>query len=316
MESSSTSYTFWIVFHLIVIGFLFVDLKVLHRKAHEVSVKESLLVSLSLILTAALFAIWIGVERGLEKALEFTAGYLIEYSLSVDNLFLFTVIFQTYRVPERYRHRVLFWGVIGAIGMRALFIFAGIHLVRVFHPLLYIFGIILLITGIRMFFVSKEKLPKEEHWTLKLLSKYLPFTSEFHGEYFTIRKGGKLTFTPLALALIAVELTDLMFALDSIPAVMGITLDPFIVYSSNILAVLGLRSLYFALNAFLKLITYLHYALAVILAFVGIKLLLVDLYKIPVYLSLGVIFGTLAMAIIASLLKDVERKRNRSMDNG
>ena len=291
----------WIGFHVFVFLMLILDLFVFHKDAHEIKVKEALTWSAVWIGLALLFNVGILFYMGKVPALEFFTGYLIEKSLSVDNLFVFLTVFTAFGVPLRYQHTILFWGIIGALVMRAIFIFSGIALINKFGWIMYVFGGFLLITGIKMAFAEeKEKNPKD-HWFVKWAKKHLPFTDVFHGKKFFIRENGKFLGTPLLFVLLVVEATDLIFAVDSIPAILAITRDSFIVYTSNIFAILGLRSLYFALAGMMSLFAYLRYGLAAILVFVGIKLCLIDIYHFPIGLSLGVIASILTFSIAFSV---------------
>jgi tellurite resistance protein TerC len=286
---------------------LALDLGVFHRKAHVVTTKEALGWSALWITLALLFNLGLYFLFGAEHALEFTAGYLIEKALAIDNIFVFMVVFRTFSVPKTEQHRVLFWGVLGALIMRALFIFAGGAVLQRFHWAMYLFGGLLIVTGIRLLINRhQEEVHPENSPVLKFLARIMPATSEFSGDHFTLVKAGKRYATPLLLALVAIEVSDLVFALDSIPAIFAVTTDPFIVFTSNIFAILGLRSLYFVLADVVDRFVYLKPALAFVLLFVGVKMCIVDLYKVPIPLSLGVIVGILAIAIFASMWR---RKR-------
>ena len=240
--------------------------------------------------------------EGPQKALEFTTGYLIEYSLSVDNLFLFLLIFSYFKVPHQYEHKVLFWGIIGAVVFRILFIVLGVALISKFQWVMYVFGAFLVFTGIKMAFHKGEEIHPENNPIVKLFQKFIPMVHHYEGGKFLWKKAGKTYATPLLLALVFIELNDVIFAIDSIPAIFSITLDPFIVYSSNIFAILGLRSLYFALSGLMQVFHYLHYGLSVILAFIGTKMLIHDFYHMPVVIALGFIIVVLAFSVIASIL--------------
>jgi tellurite resistance protein TerC len=281
---------------------LALDLAVFHRKAHTVSLREALnwsivWVALSLIFNAGIYYFW-----GQEKALEFLTGYVIEKALSVDNLFVFIVIFSYFSVPAMYHHRVLFWGILGALVMRALFIAGGVALLNSFHWMIYVFGGFLILTGIKMLFAGDEEVHPEKNPVLRLLRRLMPVTKEYHGQSFFIRDGGKLWATPLLLVLVVVETTDVIFAVDSIPAILAITTDPFIVYSSNVFAILGLRALYFLLSGILDKFRYLKVGLSLVLCFVGVKMVVVDIYKIPIGLSLVMVAGILTVSMLASVL--------------
>jgi tellurite resistance protein TerC len=292
----------WIGFNVFVLLMLALDLGVFHRKAHEVRMKEALIWSGVWISLALIFNLIVYFWRGPEVGLQFLTGYLIEKSLSIDNIFVFVLLFSYFSVPSKYQHKVLFWGIIGALIMRAIFIAAGTALLEKFHWIIYIFGAFLVFTGIRMAMNQGTKVDPDKNPVVKLFKKLFPVTNEYHGSKFWIREAGKWVATPLFVVLILVEVTDLIFAVDSIPAILAISKDPFIVYTSNVFAILGLRSLYFALAGLMHLFRYLHYGLAAILVFVGGKMLLTDVYKIPVGISLSVIVLILAASIIPSLI--------------
>lgn len=293
----------WIGFNLFVVLMLALDLGVFHRTAHEVKMKEALTWSAIWIALAMIFNVVIYYWKGQEVALEFLAGYVIEKSLSVDNIFVFVLIFTYFNVPAKYQHRVLFWGILGALIMRAIFIAAGVTLIAKFHWIIYLFGIFLVITGIKMAVNKGTKIDPEKNVAVKFFKKFFPVSNEYHGSKFWIKQAGKWVATPLFIVLILVEFTDLIFAVDSIPAILAVTNDPFIVYTSNVFAILGLRSLYFALAGLMHLFTFLHYGLAAILIFVGVKMLLVDVYKIPISISLLTILSILTLSIVLSLIK-------------
>jgi tellurite resistance protein TerC len=292
----------WVVFNAFVLGMLALDLGVFHRKAHVVGLKEALSWSAVWIGLAFLYNAWIWHARGPEKGIEFLTGYLVEKSLSVDNVFVFALIFGTFRVPEEHQHRVLFWGILGALVMRAIMIAVGAALLREFHWLIYLFGAALVATGVKMALKHDEHMDVARHPAVRLFRRFVPATDGYRGGSFLVREGGRLLATPLALVLFVVEATDLVFAVDSIPAIFAITDDPFIVYTSNVFAILGLRALYFALAGVLGLFRFLKLGLAVILVFVGVKMLVVDFWKIPALASLGVVAAILAASIAASLL--------------
>jgi tellurite resistance protein TerC len=293
----------WITFNVFVLGMLAIDLGIFHRKAHTVSIKEAatwstVWVVLSLIFNAGIYYTW-----GEDKALEFLTGYVIEKALSVDNLFVFLMIFQYFGTPAMYQHRVLFWGIVGALGMRAIFIASGAALLENFHWMIYVFGAFLIITGIKMLLQGDEKLEPDRNPVVRLFQRFVPITHEYEGQRFFVRKNGKVHATLLMLVLVVVETTDVIFAVDSIPAIFAITLDPFIVYTSNVFAILGLRALYFLLAGVMDMFTYLKVGLSLVLCFVGAKMVIVDIYKIPTGVSLAVVGGILLLAIIASMLK-------------
>jgi tellurite resistance protein TerC len=290
----------WVAFNAFVLIMLALDLGVFHRKAHEVSIKEALTWTGIWIALAMLFNLFIYHHFDKEKAIEFFTGYIIEKSLSVDNIFVIIMIFSYFNVPRIYQHKVLFWGVLGALVMRVIFIFAGVELLHRFHWLIYIFGGFLVITAIRMIVSKDDKLEPERNPLVKLVRKKFRVTPAFHEDNFFVRIGGQLSATPLFLVVIMIEATDLIFAVDSIPAILAISEDPFIVYTSNVFAILGLRSLYFALSGIEKYFQYLKYGLAVILVFVGAKMCLMDFIKIPVEVSLIVIVFVLGISMLAS----------------
>ena len=301
----------WVWFNLFVLAMLALDLGVFHRKSHEVKMKEALVWSLVWILLALAYNLgiylgWFGnfpaAERS-QRAMEFLTGYLIEKSLSVDNIFVFLLIFSYFRVPASYQHRVLFWGILGALAMRAAFIAAGITLIEKFHWMIYVFGGFLILTGIKMALQKDKEIHPERNPVLRLFRRTVPVTESFEGDRFWVRRAGKLFATPLMVVLLFVEMTDVIFAVDSIPAILAITQNAFLVYTSNVFAILGLRALYFALAGIMQLFHHLHYGLSAILVFVGIKMVAVDVFgKISTGVSLGVIAVILALSVIASLL--------------
>ncbi len=298
----------WIGFHVFLLIALTLDLGVFHKDEHEIKFKEAITWSGVWLTLALIFNAGILYFKGPKPALEFLTGYLIEWSLSVDNLFVFLTIFSVFSVPPKQQHRVLFWGILGALAMRAVFIFAGIALLKEFHWIIYLFGGFLLFTGIKLAVVEHKEPDPKNHWLVRLAKRWLPFTDSYHDGKFMIWEKGKRLGTPLLLVLLIVEATDLIFAADSIPAILAITEDPFIVYTSNVFAILGLRSLYFALAGMMSLFTYLRYGLAGVLVFVGIKLCLTDVYKIPVTASLAVIAALLGVAIAYSIVMSRKNK--------
>jgi tellurite resistance protein TerC len=293
----------WAGFVVFVLAMLAIDLGVFNRKAHTVSAKEAGIWTAVWISLALLFNLGLYFWRGSEPALQFLTGYLIEKALSVDNLFVFALIFTLFAVPSQYQHRVLFWGVLGALIMRAIFIAAGAALINNFHWIIYVFGAFLVYTGIKLARHKETSIEPDKNPVVKLFRRIFPITSTYEGEHFFVRHGGKVMATPLLLVLVMVESTDLVFAVDSIPAIFAVTKDPFIVYTSNVFAILGLRSLYFLLANALDKFYYLKTALAVILSFVGVKMLLTDLYHIPIELSLAIIVALLAVAVVASVIR-------------
>jgi tellurite resistance protein TerC len=292
----------WITFNIFVLGMLALDLGVFHRKAHAVSIKEASIWSVVWIALALIFNIGVYLSWGQEKALEFFTGYLIEKSLSVDNLFVFLMIFQYFNTPPQFQHRVLFWGILGALMLRAIFIAAGAALLSAFHWMIYIFGGFLVVTGIKMLLQGDEKIEPEKNPVVRLFERLMPISKSYHGQRFFVRENGKLHATLLMLVLIVVETTDVIFAVDSIPAIFAITQDPFIVYTSNVFAILGLRALYFMLAGVMEKFVYLKIGLSFVLCFVGVKMLIVDVYKIPIVVSLSVIGTVLFFSMIASWL--------------
>ena len=292
---------FWIVFAGIVLGMLVLDLGVFHRHAHAVSKREALIWCVVWIGLALVFNAGVYHWRGGEKALEFFTGYLIEYSLSVDNIFVFVLIFLYFDVPAAYRHRVLFWGILGAVIMRGLFIALGTALLTRFHWIIYLFGAFLVFTGVRFVSQPETSVDPEANPVLRLFRRYFPITPNYQGQRFFIREGRRWLATPLFVVLLIVETTDVVFAVDSIPAIFAITTDPFIVFTSNVFAILGLRSLYFLLAGVMGMFRYLKPGLGIVLTFVGVKMLLSETYKIPTPVSLAVIAAILTIAVVASL---------------
>ncbi|HZB12719.1 MAG TPA: TerC family protein [Chryseolinea sp.] len=311
----SDSAILWVGFNVFVLIMLALDLGVFHRKNHEVSVKEALTWTAVWITLALTFNGFIYYRFGEELAVQFLTGYLIEKSLSVDNIFVIILIFSYFHVPAAYQHKVLFLGILGALVMRVIFIFAGIELIHRFHWLIYIFGGFLIITGIRMLFSTETKINPEKNIFVRMVRKIIPVTIDYDGAKFFTRVNGAVWATPLFLCLIIVEATDLIFAVDSIPAILAISDDPFIVYTSNAFAILGLRSLYFALAGIEKYFKYLKYGLAVILVFVGTKMAIADVFKIPVEISLGVIAVILAISMLASVRKSKKDEKNTGGNN-
>ncbi len=292
----------WVGFNAFVLAMLALDLGVFHRKAHVVRVKEALVWSAVWIGLALVFNALVYYTRGQEAALQFLTGYVIEKTLSVDNIFVFVLIFACFRVPAIHQHKILFWGILGALVMRAIFIALGITLIEKFHWMIYVFGVILVVTGIRIAMEKDKEIHPENNPMLKLFRRFVPVTDTYEGAKFFIRQSGKLMATPMFVTLIVVETTDVIFAVDSIPAILAISSDPFIVYTSNAFAILGLRSLYFALAGAMVLFHHLHYGLAAILVFVGAKMILSDIYHIPILVSLVVIAVAIAASIGASVI--------------
>ena len=279
---------------------LVLDLGVFHRRAHTVKFREALAWSVVWIALAAIFAVVIFFWHGRTPMLEFVTGYVIELSLSVDNLFVFLLIFRFFQVPRAHQHKVLFWGILGALIMRAVFIAAGVGLIQRFHWIVYVFGAFLVYSGIKLFFQEEAEIHPEKNPVLRLFRRFVPVTKDYEGNKFFVRRAG-LYATPLFIVLLVVETTDLLFAVDSIPAILAITRDAFIVYTSNVFAILGLRSMYFALSGMMEMFRYLHYGLSLVLVFVGAKMLLSYYFEIPTHLALVAVAGVLAISVIASL---------------
>jgi tellurite resistance protein TerC len=307
----------WIGFHLFILAMLALDLGVFHRKKHSVSVREGLIWSIVWIVLALLFNLGIFLWGGGTKpALEFLAGYLIEKSLSVDNIFVFVLIFGSFAVPATYQHGILFWGVLIALVLRGLMIALGATLIHEFHWIIYLFGAFLVVTGIRMAMHSQqeEKIDPERHPIVRAARRIFPVTGGYESGKFFILKGRSLFITPLFLVFLVINITDLVFAVDSIPAIFAVTRDPFLVYTSNIFAILGLRSLYFVLAGVINKFYYLKMGLAVVLTYVGIKMLLADIFPLPIALSLGIIAAILTSAIIASLVRAQRIERSQQSE--
>ena len=303
----------WIGFNVFVLAMLALDLGVFHRKSHAVSGREAIIwsiiwITLSLVFNVVIYFFWDRMMPGSsytnrEAALAFFTGYLIEKSLSVDNIFVFILIFSFFAVPAAYQHRVLFWGILGALIMRGILIAVGAALLEEFHWIIYVFGAFLIFTGIRMAMQHEENVHPEKNPVVKFFRRFMPVTENFEQDKFFIRRAGKLMATPLFLILLVVESTDLIFAVDSIPAIFAVTREPFIVYTSNVFAILGLRALYFLLANVMDKFQYLKYGLAAVLTFVGVKMVIVDFYTVPVGVSLGVVAGILTISVLASLWK-------------
>jgi tellurite resistance protein TerC len=291
----------WGGFIIFIILMLLLDLVVFNKKTHEIKMKEALLLSLFWISLAIVFNVGVWIYMGQEKALEFLAAYLIEESLSIDNLFVFILIFSYFQVNPKYQHKILFWGIIGAMVLRAIFIIAGVALINRFHWIIYIFGAFLIFTGIRMALDKGAKIDPDKNPVIKLVKKILPVTTDNRYGHFFVRIDGRLYATTLFITLVMIEFTDLVFAVDSIPAVLAISHDPFIVYTSNVFAILGLRSLYFALSSVINYFRYLKFGLSAILFFVGVKMCISGFYKMPIGLSLGVLVGILTLSVLLSV---------------
>ena len=294
---------FWVGFTAFVLVMLALDLGIFHRDAHEVSHREALIWTLVWVSLAVAFNVVLYVHFGSQYALEFLTGYIIEYSLSADNIFVFLLLFRYFAVPKGAHHRVLFWGILGALVMRVLFILIGTVLLQRFHWIIYLFGGFLVFTGVRMLKGAEIEVHPERNPIVRLFQKYVPLTSQYSGARFWIRQGKRSYATPLLLVLAVVEATDLLFAVDSIPAIFAVTRDPFIVYTSNVFAILGLRSLYFLLAAAMNKFHYLEVGLGLVLAFVGVKMLVSGYYEIPIGTSLAVVGTVLGVSVLASLLR-------------
>lgn len=306
----------WAGFVVFVLAMLALDLGVFNRKSHAVTMREAGIWTAVWISLALIFNVILYFWRGQTAALEFLTGYLIEKALSVDNLFVFALIFTMFAVPGKYQHRVLFWGVLGALIMRGIFIGAGAALLERFHWLIYVMGAFLIFTGIKLVVQKETEIHPERNPLVRFFSKIFPVTQEYHGEAFFVRLNGVLAATPLFIVLLIVESTDVVFAVDSIPAIFAVTQDPFLIYTSNVFAILGLRSLYFLLAGALDKFHYLKPALAVILSFVGVKMLVSSFFKIPVGVSLGVIIGLLTVAIVASLMRAKRLEEQENLPEG
>ncbi len=306
LQNTALLYALFVAF---VVAMLALDLGVFHRKEHVVSPKESLIWTVTWILLAFAFMAFvyyryetISPGRGAGASLEFLTGYLIEKSLSIDNVFVFLLLFSYFNVPSLYQHRVLFWGIIGALILRAAFIAIGALLIAKFHGIIYLFGGFLIFTGIKMAWAKDKQIHPETNPVLRLFRKFVPVTKDFQGKHFFVREAGRWAATPLFAVLILVETSDVIFAVDSIPAIFAVTSDPFIVFTANVFAILGLRSLYFAIAGLMRLFHHLHYGLSVILVFVGTKMVLTDIFKIPILVSLGIIALLIILSVVASLI--------------
>ncbi|HMN02589.1 MULTISPECIES: TerC family protein [Geobacter] len=299
----------WVGFAVIMLVVFALDLGVFNRKSHEIKFREALTWTLVWVSLALSFNAWIYFEMGPTKAMEFFTGYLIEQSLSVDNLFVFIMIFSYFHITKVHQPKILKWGIIGALVLRAIFILAGIGLIERFHWMIYVFGGILVVTGFKMAFGGEEQIEPEKNPMVRLVRKLVPITKRIRDDRFFVKKGGVRAATPLFLALVMVESSDLIFAVDSIPAVLAVSRDPFIVYTSNVFAIMGLRSLYYLLANVMEMFVYLKLGVSVILAYVGVKMLLVDIYHIPIIFSLGTIVGVLAISIITSVTIGNRRAR-------
>ncbi|MDO9693929.1 MAG: TerC family protein [Candidatus Latescibacteria bacterium] len=298
----------WAGFIGFVLVMLAVDLGVFNRRAHEIRMREALVWSVVWITLSLLFGVWIWHHFGAVRGLEFFTGYLLEKALSVDNLFVFIVLFSYFAVPVKLQHRVLFWGILGALVMRAIFILAGAALIHRFHWIIFVFGVFLIFTGIKLLRHRGGEMHPERNPVLRVFRRLVPLTTDYRGARFFVREGGRWLATPLLMVLVVVEATDIVFAVDSIPAIFAITTDPFIVFTSNIFAILGLRSLYFLLAGMMGRFRYLKVGLGLVLVFVGIKMLIADVVELPVVVSLGVIATLLGGSIAASQLRPVPER--------
>jgi tellurite resistance protein TerC len=304
----------WILFAVVVVIALVLDLGLFQKRPHAMKFKEALLYSIGWVLLAALFNLAILKTKGSQPAIEFLSGYLIELALSVDNLFVFIMLFSYFKVKEAYQHRVLFWGIVGAVVFRAVFILAGLSLIHRFEWLLYVLGALLIFLGIRMIFKKDEDIHPESNPIIKWTRKVIPVSKADPQGHFFVRHNSKRMATPLLIVLIAVETTDVIFAIDSIPAVLAVTLDPFIVFTSNIFAILGLRSFYFLLSRLLPYFHFLHYGVSAILVFIGSKMLLTQIYgiKIHVALTLGIMSALVGFSVLLSVLFPRKKEEQRS----
>ena len=302
---------FWILFNVFVLTMLALDLVVFHRRAHTVKFREALMWSGLWIGLAAVFAVIVYYWHGRGASLQFITGYVIELSLSIDNLFVFLLIFRYFRVPSTHQHKVLFWGILGALVMRAVFILVGVGLISKFEWIIYAFGALLVYSGIKLFRQQEAEIHPERNPLLRLFRKWMPVTKDYVGNKFFVRQPG-LYATPLFIVLLVVETTDVLFAVDSIPAILAITLNAFIVYTSNVFAILGLRSMYFALAGMMELFHYLHYGLALVLIFVGAKMLGSHYIELPTELALGIVAGILIVSVLASLIHPRKRESQES----
>jgi len=303
----------WVGFAAVVLVMMALDLGVFHRKAHTVGFRESLAWTAVWIALALLFNVWIYLRLGGDSGLEFFTGYLIEYSLSVDNIFVFILVFSYFRVASEYQHRVLFWGVLGALVMRLVFILVGAALISRFEWILYLFGVFLIYSGVRMAQHKDVEVHPEHNPVLRLVRRIIPVSHDMSGGRFFVRQGGRRVATTLFVVLVLVETTDVIFAFDSIPAIFGITRNPFIVYTSNVFAIMGLRSLYFSLAGIMRMFHLLRYGLAAILVFVGLKMLAEYWIHLPIFVSLGVVAAILALSVAASLHWPATRTRDEKV---
>lgn len=312
-ELLQNKYFIWIGFNILVLLMLAIDLGFFHRKDHKISIKEGLIWSVIWLIVALIFNVAVYFWEGPKAGLQFFTGYLIERSLSFDNIFVFILIFAFFKVPDKYQYKILFWGIIGALVFRGIFILLGAFLIAKFHWILYVFGAFLIYTGIKMWVAEDKNIEPEQNPVLKFIRKFIPLTKNYVNGHFFTRINGKLMGTPLFVVLIVIESTDVMFAVDSIPAIFAITLDPFIVYTSNVFAILGLRALYFAIAGLMDMFYYLKHGLAAILSYVGIKMLLADLIHINDMVSLGIIAFIMAFSIVLSLVRKDKIKEKQQI---
>ena len=293
----------WGLFLAFILGMLALDLGVFHRREHQVGTREATIWTLVWIALSLAFNLWVYLEFGPTRGLEFFTGYVIEKALSVDNIFVFIVIFRYFAVRPEYQHRVLFWGILGALVLRGVFIAAGTALLARFDWIILVFGAFLVYTGFKILRAHETEVHPEKNPVMKLFRRFVPMSSDYHGKHFFVREGGRLLATPLLLVLVVVEATDVVFAVDSIPAIFGITHDPFIVFTSNIFAILGLRALYFLLAGLMHKFRYLSFGLGMVLVFIGVKMLIHDWVEIPIVVSLGVVAFLLGGSVLLSLLR-------------
>ena len=296
------SLSWWVGFNILILVLIAIDLGLLHKKSHVISIKEALIWSAGWIFISLTFNVGIYFWFGYDSALQFLTGYLIEKSLSVDNIFVFAILFSYFKVPPEHQHKVLMWGILGALVMRGALIAIGTALITNFHWIIFVLGAFLVYTGIKMALQKEISVNPEKNPVVNLAKKFIPISDDYDGDKFVTTVNGKKTFTPLLVVLLVVEVTDLMFAVDSIPAIFAITTDAFIVYTSNVFAILGLRALYFALSGVLNMFHYLKYGLGMVLSFVGTKMLISEFYIIPIPVALGAVAAILAISIVASIV--------------
>ena len=296
------SLSWWVGFNILIFILIAIDLGLLHKKSHVISVKEALIWSAGWIFISLTFNVGIYFWFGYDSALQFLTGYLIEKSLSVDNIFVFAILFSYFKVPPEHQHKVLMWGILGALVMRGALIAIGTALITNFHWIIFVLGAFLVYTGIKMAVQKEISVHPEKNPVVNLAKRFIPISDDYDGDKFVTTVNGKKTFTPLLVVLLVVEVTDLMFAVDSIPAIFAITTDAFIVYTSNVFAILGLRALYFALSGVLNMFHYLKYGLGMVLSFVGTKMLISEFYIIPIPVALGAVAAILAISIVASIV--------------